>query len=118
MSFVYGTKWLAWVAKGRKWPLLLQRSSQLRRYCCSRIGTYGVIAYSIAQRRREIGIRIALGADGRRVRELVFRQTFQILIVGFVAGLPCSLLLSRLYSSCYSRPHRVIQSLWVAPASS
>ena len=63
------------------------------------VGIYGVIAYSVAQRRREIGIRMALGADARRVRRLVFRQTFQMLGVGFGIGLPGSILLSRLYAS-------------------
>ena len=42
---------------------------------------------------------MALGADARRVRRLVFRQTFQMLGVGFGIGLPGSILLSRLYAS-------------------
>lgn len=63
------------------------------------VGIYGVIAYAVAQRQREIGIRMALGADAHQVRALVFRQTLQMLAIGFVAGLPGSFLLSRLYSS-------------------
>jgi putative ABC transport system permease protein len=63
------------------------------------IGVYGVIAYSVAQRQKEFGIRIALGARSGAVRALVFRQTTGILAVGFLVGLPGSLALSRLYSS-------------------
>ncbi|MBV8897093.1 MAG: ABC transporter permease, partial [Acidobacteriaceae bacterium] len=63
------------------------------------VGIYGLIAYSVAQRQKEIGIRIALGADSYSVRGLVFRQTFTILALGLIAGLPASAMLGRLYSS-------------------
>jgi len=63
------------------------------------VGIYGVIAYSVAQRRKEIGIRIALGADAFCVRSMVFRQTFGILGLGLLVGLPASAILSRLYAS-------------------
>src|SRR5215831_10723303 len=63
------------------------------------VGVYGVVAYSVAQRRKEIGIRIALGADSGALRMLVFRQTLGILAVGFLVGLSSSLALSRFYSS-------------------
>ena len=63
------------------------------------VGIYGVIAYSAAQRRKEIGIRMALGADAGRVRSLLFRQTFRIVAVGFLAGIPAAAMLSRLYAS-------------------
>jgi putative ABC transport system permease protein len=58
-----------------------------------------VIAYSVAQRQKEFGIRIALGARSGAVRALVFRQTMGILAVGILVGLLGSLVLSRLYSS-------------------
>ena len=63
------------------------------------IGIYGVVSYSVAQRQKEIGIRMALGAETHSVRRLVFRQTFQMLALGFLVGLPGSIVLSRLYSS-------------------
>ena len=63
------------------------------------VGIYGVVAYSVTQRRREIGIRMALGADRHRVRMLVVRQIFQMLALGFAVGLPGSFVVSRLYSS-------------------
>ena len=62
------------------------------------IGIYGTAAFSLAQRTREIGIRMALGADGRQVRALVFRESIQVLFLGLIAGLPLSMLLGQVYS--------------------
>jgi ABC-type antimicrobial peptide transport system permease subunit len=63
------------------------------------VGIYGVIAYSVAQRRKEIGIRMALGANSYRVRALVFSQTARLLVIGMLIGLPLAMMLSRLYVS-------------------
>jgi len=63
------------------------------------VGIYGVIAYSVAQRRKEIGIRMALGADTFRVQAMVFRQTLRLLGIGGIIGLPLAIMLSRLYAS-------------------
>jgi putative ABC transport system permease protein len=63
------------------------------------IGIYGVTMYTVAQRAREIGIRMALGADARGVRALVFRQSLRVLAVGLLAGLPASIAASRIYAS-------------------
>lgn len=61
------------------------------------VGVYGVIAYSVAQRRKEIGIRMALGADSHRVRALIFRQTIRLLALGFLIGIPLAAMVNRLY---------------------
>jgi predicted permease len=59
------------------------------------VGIYGVISYSVSQRTREIGIRLALGADGRAVRSLVLRQGMRPACLGIGAGLVFAILLTR-----------------------
>jgi predicted permease len=63
------------------------------------IGTYGVLSYMIAERRREIGIRMALGADRSRVLALVMKQGLLLTTVGIVAGLAGAFALNRLIAS-------------------
>jgi ABC-type antimicrobial peptide transport system permease subunit len=50
------------------------------------LGLYGVIAYMVAQRRSEIGLRMALGADRASVIRLVLREAILLLVVGLAAG--------------------------------
>jgi putative ABC transport system permease protein len=63
------------------------------------IGTYGVMAYSVAQRRREFGIRMALGAEQGAVLGMVLRQGFSVAVLGLAIGLAAALVLTRLLSA-------------------
>jgi putative ABC transport system permease protein len=63
------------------------------------IGIFGVLSYSVAQRRQEFGIRLALGAERSDILRLVLRQGLMLAIAGIAIGLMASLLLTRLMSS-------------------
>ena len=63
------------------------------------VGVYGVIAYWVGQRTRDIGIRIALGADGKRIATMVAREFAGVVIAGLVTGAVAAMLLSRVLSS-------------------
>jgi predicted permease len=75
------------------------------------IGLYGVMAYAVARRTREIGIRIALGAEKRRLLWMVMRQVSLLVAVGLAAGIPAALALARLGS------HWISGMLYGVPAS-
>jgi putative ABC transport system permease protein len=63
------------------------------------IGIYGVLSYSVAQRRQEFGIRLALGAERDHILRLVVRQGTLLALTGIVIGLIASLALTRLMAS-------------------
>jgi predicted permease len=63
------------------------------------IGLYGVLAYTVAQRTREIGLRMALGADGPDVRGMVLWQVGRMTVIGGVLGLAAALGIGRVATS-------------------
>ena len=63
------------------------------------IGLYGVLAYSVAQRTREIGVRMALGADASTVRAMVLRQVGVMTVAGSAIGIAGALALGHTASS-------------------
>jgi putative ABC transport system permease protein len=62
----------------------------------SGVGIYGVVAYGVRQRTRELGVRVALGADRAAIRALVLGQGVRYAAAGVLIGLPLALALSRL----------------------
>jgi ABC-type antimicrobial peptide transport system permease subunit len=86
------------------------------------IGLGGVTAYAVAQRRKEIGIRMALGARGRQVQGLVLRDGTALLVVGSICGLGGAMALRRVFSALseslakgFSQPHLDYSLLAGAP---
>jgi hypothetical protein len=63
------------------------------------VGLYGVLAYSVVRRRREIGVRIAIGAAPGRVEWMFLRESLTWLGVGLLLGLPLALIATRGVSS-------------------
>ena len=63
------------------------------------IGVYGVITYRANRRAKEIGIRMALGADNRQILRLVMSDGFVLCLLGIVAGLPLAFEATKLVAS-------------------
>jgi predicted permease len=60
------------------------------------VGLYGTMAYAVARRTREIGVRIALGARARAIQRMILRETTVMVVAGLVAGMPLALAAGRL----------------------
>lgn len=84
--------------QSRVWGLLLGIFSGIALVLAT-AGIYGVMAYFVTQRTREIGVRIALGAQWRDVLKLVLRSGMLLVVIGLTIGLAGALALTRLMSS-------------------
>jgi putative ABC transport system permease protein len=84
---------------GRGFSALLFGLFALLALLLDAVGLYGVVAYSVAQRTREIGIRLALGAPRSAVLRLVMRQGMSLTLLGVTLGLLASYALTRLLKS-------------------
>jgi putative ABC transport system permease protein len=86
------------VVQPRFLALLLATFSGIALFLAA-IGIYGVMAYSVAQRTQEIGVRMALGARPLHVLQLILKQILGMLVIGTVIGLVGAFLLTQLMRS-------------------
>jgi predicted permease len=87
----------------------------------SAIGLYGVLAYSMTRRTREIGLRIAMGAQHADIAWLALREVFGLFVVGAALAVPAALVLTRvmqsqLYGVAPHDPQNVLQAIAVLTA--
>jgi putative ABC transport system permease protein len=71
----------------RRAPMLLSLGFGLVALLLASIGIYGVLAYQVGQRTREIGIRMALGSDTNRILRLILREGVVLVLVGLALGI-------------------------------
>jgi putative ABC transport system permease protein len=83
----------------RNFDLSLLAAFSLMALSLASVGVYAVMAFSVSQRTREIGIRMALGANSRDVMRLVLRQGAQLAIAGAILGVVCAFLLRKIMAS-------------------
>ena len=69
------------------------------------IGVYGVLSYIVAQRRREFGIRLALGAAGSTLVAMVMRESLRLSLTGVAIGVALAIVVSRLFASVLLNIH-------------
>lgn len=87
-----------WLAD-RRFLLLLVGVFAAAALALAAIGIYGVVAFSVTRRTQEIGIRMALGAQGSDVRRLILGEGARLAVFGLIIGIAASLVVTRLLSS-------------------
>lgn len=85
--------------QGRRFSLVLLAAFAVIALLLSTVGVYGVTAYTVALRTREIGIRMALGAQGRDVLALLLREELLLVLGGIALGIAASAALTRFLAS-------------------
>jgi predicted permease len=83
----------------RRFPMFLAMSFALFSLVLASLGVFGVVGYSVEQRRQELGIRMALGADSKRLSRIVLRQGMAPVLAGLAAGVLGAILAGRFISS-------------------
>jgi len=82
----------------RRFPLLLIGTFAVTALVLALVGIYGVVSYSVGQQRRELGIRLALGADARSVIALFLRRSAWMAALGAAVGIAAAVLAGRFIS--------------------
>ena len=81
------------------------------------IGIYGVVAFGVSQRRHEIGVRMALGANPSAVKWMIVRQAMKLTGIGLAVGVPAALLSSKLIQSMLFRANPFDIPVYIAVVS-
>ncbi len=76
---------------GRQFTMMLLGAFSALALLLAAVGIYGVVSYSVAQRKREMGVRLALGADPEDVVSLVVRNAMRMVLTGLIVGVAASL---------------------------
>jgi ABC-type antimicrobial peptide transport system permease subunit len=80
----------------RKFPFILIGSFAVMALVLALVGIYGVVSYGVSQQRRELGIRMALGADARGVVSLFLKRSASMAGLGAIAGIAAAVVSARL----------------------
>ena len=83
----------------RRFPMFLAMAFAMSSLLLASLGIVGVVGYSVEQRRHELGIRLALGAESRRLVGMVIRQGMAPVLSGLVAGIVAAVFAGRLIAS-------------------
>ncbi len=97
----------------RRYPSYLIGSFAALALILATVGLYGLISYTVLQRTREIGIRVALGAQRRDIVRMVLRQGIRLAVAGLAIGVLAGLALTRLVTGLTSLLYGVTPSDWV-----
>jgi predicted permease len=92
-------EWIGRALVGRRVPMLIAVAFGAVALFLSSIGVYGVLAYGVSQRRRELGVRLALGGTAATIFKLVFSSGLRIVGAGLAIGLVGSYLVGRVMAS-------------------
>jgi putative ABC transport system permease protein len=76
------------------------------------VGLYAVVAWQVARRRREIGVRIAIGADTGNIVQMILAQSARMSVTGIVLGIAVAVLIGHSLST--SPLHLEVNYLWVS----
>jgi predicted permease len=90
---------LAGAQSGERFSALLLSLFGVVALLLASVGVYGVLSYAVAQRRSEVGIRMALGADRRDVRGMVLNDGVKLILIGLGTGVVAAIALSGLLAS-------------------